>query len=65
MLVKEAREGRKGIPGGLARKKEGQDGANGNGERDIDVRFPEEAIKAGKEAVRKALEGIVEVGRRS
>lgn len=63
MLVKEAKEGRRGMPGGLARRKGGQDGGTGSGERVIDVRFPEEAIKAGKEVVRGALEGIVEVGR--
>ena len=53
------------IPGALARGK-GQDGksgsGNGNGEQVIDVRFPEEAVKAGKEVVRGALEGIVDVG---
>ncbi|KAI4234238.1 MAG: hypothetical protein LQ349_003914 [Xanthoria aureola] len=66
-LLLEAREGRKGMPGGMERGK-GQDGksgsgsGNGNGEQVIDVRFPEEAVKAGKEVVRGALEGIVDVG---
>lgn len=64
-LVLEAREGRKGMSGALARGK-GQDSksgsGNGNGEQVIDVRFPEEAVKAGKEVVRGALEGIVDVG---
>ena len=66
-LLLEAREGRKGMPGGMEREK-GQDGksgsgsGNGNGEQVIDVRFPKEAVKAGKEVVRRALEGIVDVG---
>lgn len=68
-LVLEAREGRKGMmPGALARGK-GPDSksgnwsgnGNGNGEQVIDVRFPEEAVKAGKEVVRGALEEIVDV----
>ncbi|KAI4224827.1 MAG: hypothetical protein L6R36_004389 [Xanthoria steineri] len=61
-LVLEAREGRKRMmPGALARGK-GPDGTSGNGDQAIDVRFPEEAVKAGKEVVRGALEGIVDVG---
>ncbi|KAL8721586.1 MAG: hypothetical protein Q9225_001750 [Loekoesia sp. 1 TL-2023] len=67
LLVKESQEwpiSRNNMPGGLRRVRQNGDGGAGAAEPADDlvgIRFPDEAIAKGKEAVRKALEDIVEV----
>ncbi|KAL9636131.1 MAG: hypothetical protein Q9204_002374 [Flavoplaca sp. TL-2023a] len=68
ILVKEAMEGRGSnsrpvdrIPGGLARPR--QEVANSAQEDPaVDVMFPNEAVKKGKEVVRDGLEDLVDIG---
>lgn len=67
ILVKEAREGQalnsrpvNRIPGGLARHR--QEDAKSTQDPAVDVMFPNEAVKRGKEVVRDALENIVDIG---
>ena len=68
ILVKEAREGRGSnsrpvdrIPGGLARRRQ-EDAKSTQEDPAVDVTFPNEAVKKGKEVVRDALEDIVDIG---
>ncbi|KAL8843167.1 MAG: hypothetical protein Q9176_002120 [Flavoplaca citrina] len=68
ILVKEAREGRGSnsrpvdrIPGGLARRRQ-EDAKSTQKDPAVDVTFPNEAVKKGKEVVRDALEDIVNIG---
>ncbi|KAL8939396.1 MAG: hypothetical protein Q9216_003382 [Gyalolechia sp. 2 TL-2023] len=69
VLVKEAHpnnQGRKGTPGGLRRV--GQPGDYGLGNQEatdnlVSIRFPDRAIVEGKEAIKQALENIVEIER--
>lgn len=67
ILVKEAREGWGSnsrpvnrIPGGLARPHQ-EDANSTHGNPAVDVTFPNEAVKKGKEVVRDALEDIVDI----
>lgn len=67
LLIKESREGpisRNNMPGGLRRVRQSGDSGAGAAEPANDlvtIRFPDEAIAKGKEAIRKALEDIIEV----
>ena len=70
LLIKESREGieiTSSLPGGLRRVRQNVDSADGGtGEVELasdrtDIKFPDRAIREGKEAIRNALEDIVEV----
>ncbi|KAL9040131.1 MAG: hypothetical protein Q9180_002103 [Flavoplaca navasiana] len=68
ILVKEAREGRGSnsrpvgrIPGGLARRRQ-EDAKSTREDPPVDVTFPNEAVKKGKEVVRDALKEVIDIG---
>ncbi|KAI4169541.1 MAG: hypothetical protein LQ343_005621 [Gyalolechia ehrenbergii] len=67
LLVKESHpntQGRKGTPGGLRRVSQQGDRVPGNAEATdnlVGIRFPNQAVMEGKEAIKQALEDIVEI----